>query len=46
MKVTGGVSVSFQGKLWTVPMDRLASMNAPMEHYGTVAFLLRAMNIF
>lgn len=27
-------------------MDWLISMNVPMEHYGTVAFLLKATSIF
>lgn len=35
-----------QGKLWTILMDCLISMNVPMERCGIVAFLLRAMNIF
>ncbi len=40
------LSACLQGKLWTILMDCLISMNVPMEHYGTVAFLLRAMNVF
>lgn len=41
-----GISVCLQGKLWTILMDCLISMNVPMERGGIVAFLLRTMNIF
>lgn len=44
--IKNGISACLQGKLWTILMDCLISMNVPMEHYGTVAFLLRAMNVF
>lgn len=41
-----GISVCLQGKLWTIIIDCLISTNVLMEHYGIVAFLLRAMNVF